>query len=192
MFVMPKPVQPTHPRIKLNLLFPSGSSTKLAAKFLRWLISYGRFIVIVVEMVVVGCFIWRFSLDAKLDDLKKNIKKEVPFVTGLAADEALIRLTQTKLANIKQNYSTNDTFIQIIDKIASKTPSKITFNSLRVEYPETSKTIQFNISAQAVSSTDLSIFLANLRAENTFKDVTLANINLDRGQILFVITGGVK
>src|SRR3989344_2931274 len=87
-------------RLKLNLLHPNEIPPSLPTRFLRWIVSYGRYIVIFTEIIVVSAFVFRFKLDADLDQLKTDINKDIPYIEGLIADEALIRQTQLKLQTI--------------------------------------------------------------------------------------------
>lgn len=175
-------------RIKLNLLRPRELQTKLAEKFLKWLISYGRFIVIFVEIVVVAAFLARFKYDADLDDLKRKINQDLPYVEGLSTDEALITQTQNRIALIDKNYLSSEKWQNTILDLASLTPSSIQFIGLALEDKD-EKNILFKINATTLSNSDLGIFLNNLRSHENFREVNLTNISFENNQILFTITG---
>lgn len=175
-------------RIDLNLLHPKELQVKLPEKFLKWLISYGRFIVILVEIIVVAAFLARFKLDADLDELKRNIGRDLPYVEGLATDEALINQTQTKLALIDKTYRSSDKWQETIIELASQTPGSIQFTGLFLEEKD-EKNTNFKINASTLSNTDLGIFLHSLRSQEIFKDINLATISFDNDEILFTITG---
>src|SRR3989344_9262322 len=109
---------PKH-RINLNLLYPQGVPEKLPLKFLKWLISYGRYIVVVVEIVVLACFAVRFKLDADLADLKENINSQVPYLESLSVDEALIVQTQQRLSNVQKVVEASSLWNKTFTQIAS-------------------------------------------------------------------------
>lgn len=175
-------------RIDLNLLHPKEVQTRLPEKFLKWLISYGRFIVILVEVVVVAAFLTRFKYDADLDNLKTKIRQDLPYVEGQATDEALINQTQTKLALIDKTYLSSDRWQEAIIEISSLTPNSIQFLGLLLEEKD-EQSVSFKINASTLSNTDLGIFLNNLRGQDNLRDINLANISFDQDQILFTITG---
>lgn len=180
--------QPTKLRISLNLLHPKEAPTKLPERFLKWLITYGRFIVIFVEIIVVVAFLARFKLDADLDDLKRKINLDLPYVEGLAADEALIKQTQSKLALIDKAYINGDKWQETVVDLSALIPQSIQFISLVLEEKD-EQSVTFKISGTTLSNSDLGIFLNNLRKEAAFREINLASIVFDRQQILFTITG---
>lgn len=178
-------------RIDVNLLHPKEIPAKLPERFLKWLISYGRFIVIAVEIVVVASFIARFKLDADLDELKRKINLDIPYVEGLAADEALIKQTHLRISTIKQVSAQTPSWKNVFEKITTLIPQSIRFTNLTIERA-TPTNLNFKISAQTRSNTDLAIFLNNLRKDAFFKDINLASITFDREEIFFSVTGSTK
>lgn len=175
-------------RINLNLLHPKELQTKLPEKFVKWLISYGRFIVILVEVIVVAAFLTRFKYDADLDELKRKINQDLPYVEGLATDEALIEQTQNRLAIIDKTYLNYDRWQTTIVNLSTLTPASIQFIGLTLEEKD-EKNLTFRISASTISNTDLGIFLNNLRTQENFREINLTNIAFEDDQILFTVTG---
>lgn len=180
--------RPTKLRINLNLLHPKEAPLKLPARFLKWLITYGRFIVILVEVVVVAAFLTRFKLDADLDDLKRKINLDLPYVEGLATDEALIKQTQTKLALIDKTYLNSDKWQDTIVEISAQMPQSIVFSGLLLDEKD-EKSVNFRITGSTQSNSDLGIFLNNLRSLEDLKEINLASISFDKSEIIFTITG---
>lgn len=175
-------------RINLNLLHPKEAPAKLPERFLKWLISYGRFIVIFVEIIVVGAFLMRFKLDADLDDLKKRINLDLPYVEGLANDEAWIRQTQDRLALIDKVYSKDERWQQVIVDLSEQMPQSIVFINLFLDGEEEGF-VEFKVSGITLSNSDLAVFINNLRNLEDYRDIRLANIAFDRQEITFTITG---
>ncbi len=188
-----KPAPPKiHSRINLNLLYPQGVPQKIYVKFLKWLISYGRFIVVGVEIVVLACFGMRFKLDADLADLKEKIKSQVPYLESLVADEALIKQTQLRISTIQSTYALSPAWIKTLKEISSLTPVDVKLTSLSLEKSPIPNTLNFKISAQTPSHNMLSAFLSGLRGSESLKEVSLSNISYDDGAITFSITGSTK
>lgn len=185
---MPSSAQPPKLRINLNLLHPKENPAKLPERFLKWLITYGRFIVIFVEIVVVAAFLGRFKLDADLDELKRKINRDLPYVEGLFVDEALIKQTQNKLALIDKTYSNSDKWQEVVLDLSSQIPESIQFTGLQLDEKDESS-LNFKITAITVSNSDLGIFLNNLRAVSNFREINLASISFERNQIVFTVTG---
>lgn len=179
-------------RISVNLLHPKEVPAKLPERFLKWLINYGRFIVIVVEIVVVASFIARFKYDADLDELKRKINLDLPYVEGLSTDEALIKQTQLRLSTINNSYNNSPEWVNTLSKINSLIPLNIKFSTFVIENSAPPKGLTFKINASTPSNSELSVFLNNLRGDQSFKDITLVNISFEQEQIIFSITGGSR
>lgn len=180
--------QPQKLRIKLNLLHPKEAPTKLPEKFLKWMISYGRFIVILVEIIVVAAFLARFKYDADLDNLKRQINLDLPYVEGLATDEALIKQTQSKLALIDKTYLASDRWQETVTEIGAQMPQSIQLVGLALEDKD-EKSINFKINGVTFSNSDLGVFINNLRKQEDFKEINLASIVFNSQEISFTITG---
>lgn len=185
------PAQPTKLRLKLNLLYPQGISEKLPVKFIKWLLAYGRFIVIAVEILVVAAFIFRFKLDADLDELKHKINNEIPYVEGLSVDEAIIRQTQTRLASIAKSNQDSKTWIDVIPRISQYVPERVRLLNFSIEKDANSK-LSLKITGKSKSNSELSSFINSLKKDQRLKDINLANVTFDQGEIGFTITGVTK
>jgi hypothetical protein len=185
-------------RIKLNLLHPNEIPLPLPARFLKWLITYGRYIVILTEVIVVAAFLYRFKLDADLDQLKRNINKDLPYIEGLSANEAVIKQTQQKLAIIQQVYTLTPDWEQILTNIAREQPRNIQVTSINFEAIPSVKDVKFKVSGQTPSNNDLAVFIRRLKDkkgaknQNSFKDISLDSVTFDQSQLIFSLTGVAK
>lgn len=189
---MPKPAQKKdHPlsRIKLNLLYPQSETQKLPVRFLTWLINYGRFIVIFVEILVVATFLARFKFDSDLSDLKDEIKKNIPYLESLSADEVLIKQTQSKIGLVKKNYQTTPNWTDFSQKFLTIIPNGVKLTTFNWQHSKDGLVINFKLTASAATNSDLSSFMTSLKNEPSLKNIQLTNINFDAGQIIFSITG---
>ncbi len=185
--------KPTAPklRIRLNLLYPQGLPQNIGVKLSRLVLTYGRVILILVELVVLATFGMRFKLDAELSDLKDNIDQQVPLIQLLAGDEALIKHTQFKLDLIKKTLNATPLYQQMAQKMSTITPLGIKFNTFSIDSTQPPLTT-FRILGEASSNSDLSIFLNNLKTDKNLQDVTLNNISLNEGIVIFTISGTIK
>lgn len=184
------PQEKTKVRINVNLLYPQGSPEKIFVKFVRWALSYGRFIVIVVEILVVSAFIARFKLDSDLSALKDEINSKLPYIESKIIDEALINQTQLRLDLIGQNNQNASKWTDTMKKISDQTPLTVQLNSLNITTNDTG-TLQFRLNGVSNSNASIGQFLNGLRADPTFKNVNLSNIAIEQDQITFTITGDI-
>lgn len=187
---MAKSAPATKLKLNLNLLFPQGNAQKLPIRFLRWLITYGRFLAVVVEVLVIGTFVLRFKLDQDLADIQGKINQKVKYIQSLPADEALIKQTQFKLSTIRNTYSLNTNWSQTLQKISAQEPSGVKLTSLNLtRSTPTTPNIDFKIAGSASTNTDLAILIGGLKQEKFFKNIDLTNVSLDQGIISFTIVG---
>jgi hypothetical protein len=189
---MAAPAHKLTTRLKLNLLFPQGEEQKLAARFLKWLISYGRFIVVIVEVVVLTTFATRFKLDADLANLKEEINNRAPYLEALSPDEAQIKQTQQRLSIVKKNYTISSKWQEILTSISSQTPLGVKVLNMNIAQAEPGNTFTFKITSESNSNSNLAVFLHGLKNDSSFKDVVLASVSLEEGLINFTITGASK
>lgn len=176
--------------LNLNILFPQGTPQKLPIKFLKWLLSYGRFIALVVEAVVIVTFVARFKLDADLASLKDKINAQVPFIQSLSQDEAQIKQTQLKLTQIRTVYASEPNWQSILTEISNQLPAGVTLSVINLDH--TQPVLAFRVNGQASSNSDLATFIAGLKQDQTFNNINLTNVTFDSGQLTFTITGEAK
>lgn len=184
--------QKKHSKVNLNvnLLFPQGVPQKLPVRFLKWLISYGRFIAIFVEVIVISAFVLRFKFDQDLSDINDKINEQIPFIESLSADEAAIKQTQFKLSTIRGVYSTTPSWNSLLDEISKQIPSGVKLTSIGLDHTQQVKSVTFRLSGVSTTNRDLASFVAGLKADTALKDIILSSISFDQGQINFTISGG--
>jgi Tfp pilus assembly protein PilN len=177
--------------VSINLLHPQGFPQRLPLQFLKWLINYGRFIVIFVEIIVLVAFVYRFKLDSDLAALKEEINTNVPYIESLSKDEALIKQTHQRLSIVSTVYGKNSIWSPVLDKVRQYLPDNTRINSLNINLVE--QVSHFKITAQTSANNDISTFLNNLKKDTeTFQNVQLTGLSFDQGNIVFTITGDLK
>jgi hypothetical protein len=182
----------TSSRLNLNLLYPQGINPKIYIRFIKWLIAYGRFIVIIVEVVVLACFVYRFKLDEDLNHLKETINNQVPYLESLTTDESLNNQTQTKLKTIQQVYTSSENYQKVLTKIASQTPIGTKVSNINLDGATNEGLLNFKITSQTPNNNEVAIFLNGLKNTPNLSEITLASISFDQGILSFTITGKIK
>jgi Tfp pilus assembly protein PilO len=194
----PAPKKDLNPILRINLLHPQGQQLKFSGKFLSWLLGYGRFIIIVVEIAVIICLLYRFKLDADLDSINNQIRQEAASIQSHSADEKLIKQTQEKLKVIGQTYKNTPDWRNGFASLSKTVPTGVTFNNLSLQHDQNARSVQFKVSATAKSSQDLASFLNALKetdkddSQKVFKDINLSNVSLSEGSINFLVSGTIK
>ena len=172
--------------IRLDLLKPQSNPEKLPVKLIRWLLSTGRYIFVLVEALVLIAFGARFKLDADLSAKKEAIEQQIPYIESLKPYEILIRQTQLKLATINTLKTNSADYPVILKKIADQTPLGVKLIGMNLDKSIDKVTIKIN--AQAQNNNDLTNFVAGLKSDQTFSDVNLAGVGLEQGSLHFSIS----
>lgn len=188
---MKKSARPTSSRIKLNLIHTQGLKEKLPVLFLKWLVAYGRFIVIAVEIIVVATFVTRFKYDADIEDYKDKINARLPYLESLSVDENQIRKTQFELDQVKKSYKDAPNWQAFLTALAAKTPKNVSLKTITLDHPSEGPNLSFRLTASANSNDSLSVLIKELKGQPGFSDINLASINFEDGAIKFSVTGNV-
>ena len=172
------------PAINLDILRPQGESRKLHIALFGWLLSSGRYTIIIVEIIVLVSFVLRFKLDADLAKTKEGIDEQIPLIESSRNEEQFIRKTQYQLTAIKDTKNNSANFSNLMQEIASQTPIGVTVQNINME-KETSR-INLRISGVAADNNNLTSYITGLRAGG-FSDATIADVELDRDRLNFTI-----
>ena len=60
----------------INLLPKDSFESSWAGRVLSWALAFGKWTVIVTQLVVIGAFLFRFGYDRKLTDLRRSLEEE--------------------------------------------------------------------------------------------------------------------
>ncbi len=115
---------------KSNQIDLIKSKTSLTDEILRWALSFGRFLIILVEIVAFSAFIYRFVLDRQIIDLNDKIKDEQAIIESSRTQEETYRNLHERLATIKSASTIKNFTPVIVKEIVEKTPPEITYNSI--------------------------------------------------------------
>ncbi len=176
--------------IRLDLLKPQSNPEKILVKLLRWLLSSGRYIFVLVNALVLIAFGARFKLDADLATKKEAIEEQIPYVESLKPYELLIRETQLKLSTIDTVKKSSLDWTATFKKIADQTPISVKITSINIKKAVGSAT--FSIAGQTPFSRDLTNIITGLKEENAFSNVNLTSVALEQGIINFTISASTK
>ncbi|KKR80839.1 MAG: hypothetical protein UU73_C0002G0176 [Candidatus Daviesbacteria bacterium GW2011_GWA1_41_61] len=176
---------------RINLLVRKGEPVAILVALLKWILSSGRFIVILVELIVIGALVYRYQLDTELDDLKDKINQEIPYLKSLRNDEIMIRQTQFQLATIKKIKAESPNYSAVITKVGSLMPLNSRLTSIALEQTQPHPKTSFTINGQApIQTNELSAFIRALKKDPAFSEVTLTNVAFEN-EIKFSISGSL-
>lgn len=164
----------------INLLPQKGES--FVTQFLNWVLSIGRLLIILVECLALGTFIYRFDLDMKIVDLHDKIEAQSFVVANFQKSEENFRDIQDRLTLAEKYDSIGNVTTGIFTDITSLGQGKITFRNLTVE------TEAAKIEAQAASSVALSQFVESLRAHPSITGVSVDKVENSTTSSLIIVS----
>jgi hypothetical protein len=170
----------------INLLPKKGES--FVTQFLNWTLTIGRLLIIVVEFLALGTFLYRFDLDMKIVDLHDKIEAQSFIVANFEKSEVAFRDIQDRLALAKRYDNIGTTTANIFTEITGLGQGKITFRNLTVE------TEAAKIEAQATSTTALAQFVDKLKKHPSITSVSVDKVenSASSSQIIVTITAALK
>lgn len=138
-------------------------------RFLQWALSAGRYIVIFTELVVIGSFVTRFTLDRQITDLNNEILQKEQQVLGYGTLEKDFRTIQARIEDYNQ-VAQDENLVTIFSQLSLITPSDVYFS--RVSITPT----QLSLSGNALSQTSFSTLINNMQLSPEFSSITIDKI----------------
>lgn len=158
-------------QISINLLGSQDLEHTPWGRIVTWATTYGRYIMITTEIIVLLAFISRFSLDRKLTDLTEEVNQKQAIIEANADFERQIKSTQANIATIKKLITNQSAPVDIVTSMETLIPSDVYLTSLELNITKLS------IAAVAGSTAGFSQFLSNVQASKLIRNVSLGDIN---------------
>lgn len=156
--------------IRINLLGTQDLEHTPWGRLISWATTYGRYIMITTEIVVLLAFISRFSLDRKNTDLTEELTQKQAILRANTAFELEIRSLQANLATAKTLLSTQAKPVELVNTIETLLPPDVYLSNLEITRNKLS------LSATAGSAQGFAQFLSNLEATKLIQNVLLGDI----------------
>ncbi len=159
--------------ISINLLGDSDMDHTPLGRIVGWAVTYGRYIMIGTEIVVLLAFISRFSLDRKLTDLKEEVTQKQDIIEANLPFEKDIRDLQDKLGKIKSIIDQPINPLTAVSLFQTILPPGVYLKSY-----DLNKNI-LTIQAIAGSTDAFSQFMRNLQSSTYLSSVDIGDISRD-------------
>lgn len=156
------------PKNGINLLQEARFEKSGWGKFLKWALTFGRWIVIFTELIVILAFLSRFKLDRDLTDLYEKIEQKQAYIESARSFEEEFRFIQKKVQVIKALKENQLNSESIILQLASLLPDDVYLENLSLEPGK------MQLDAHALNEEGLRIFLNNLLASDSFSQIDLS------------------
>ncbi len=152
-------------------------------RFLKWALSFGRWIVILTELIVILCFLSRFKLDRDLTDLGDKIKEQQAIIASFGDLEENFRNLQKRLATVDQLEKEQLLTSTLLAELSETIPLDVSLDEMTVKEKE------IEISGLALSEAGFGSLIKELDKSEKFKRITLHNVSKEEtGAIKFKLT----
>lgn len=172
----------------INLLPKEDLEKKPLGKFLKWILSYGRYIIISVELIVLLVFFSRFVLDRKLNDLNDSIEQKQAIIVSAAQLENNIRDLHKKLELIKDLEAGRNVYIKIVDYLKDFTPKDVSYTSIDFNNEDIS------LNGASATKTSFANLLSILKDNEELEQIDLKEVkrNEEEDLIEFQVSAKIK
>jgi len=162
---------PAAAKISINLLGLEQQEHSLLGHFIGWVTTYGRYIMVTTEMIVLIAFLSRFSLDRQLTDLKDEIQQKQDIVAANQDLEIQFLQTQDSLNKIKALLVKQEIPTNAINTLYMLLPAGTYFQTLSIN--------DNKITSQVASLTvqSFSQFLMNLSATKQLSNIEIGTVD---------------
>ena len=172
-------------QIAINLLNTEGNVNSPFNRIMVWITTYGRYIMITTELVVLIAFASRFSLDRKLSDLKENITQKQEILEVNVDLENEIRQVQDKLSAIKLLIVDQPIPVDALVIIYTLLPTGTYMDSLKIDNTKLTANVTAN------SSESFTQFISNFSSTKTLAGVEIGKVGKRPSGIQFTLTANI-
>lgn len=165
--------------VGINLLPKTEFEISFWGRFLKWAISTGRYILILVELVVIIAFLSRFKLDKDLADLADSITGKKAVLVAAYQTEQNFRVTQARINAAGKILGSQTNVRQLTEVVNGYVPPDMILSQATFE-PN-----QVTVSGETSQQSALAIFLSRMTSDPIWSRVEL-------NEILATPTEGIK
>lgn len=170
----------------INLIGEEEMEHTPIGRIVTWAVTYGRYIMIGTEIIVLLAFISRFSLDRKLTDLNDEVSQKQAIIDANQDFEIAFRQLQDRLTKIQTLFAAPDTALTALSTVQSLLPTDVHLDNLDINGQQVTGNVV------AGTTAGFSQMVANLQAASMFSQVDIGDVkrNTTTG-IQFSFTGTI-
>src|SRR3989344_7706937 len=159
----------------INLLPPDPFEESFLGKFLKWVLSVGRYIVIGTELVVIGSFLARFSLDRQVTDLNESIAQNQAIIASYGDLEQQLRQLQAQLKVVEELEGQTLNAGNFFSLVTQFTPVDVVYDNVEI------KSDTIDLAGNAYSEAGFRTLLTRLRVLPQIKRISVPNMSSGTG-----------
>jgi len=172
----------------INLAPQDKFSETTTGRVLAWLLSTFRFMVILVELIVMGAFLSRFWLDARNSDLNDEIKQKKARILASSEVEKEMRAAQKKLMIFTALAENKISYPSELQKLTPLIPDAVFLRDVSInqdlmvitgDAPDEQSILQTLVNLENAEYKSVDLTDINIENEGEFKIVFSINIKLE-------------
>lgn len=163
------PAQP----VSVNLLDQPELQTSSVTQLFNWAITYGRYIMIGTEIIVLLAFISRFSLDRKLTDLREEISQKRIILEANSNFEREYQQTQQIIAKAQILVSDQSKPIILKNQVIAALPQQVRL----IQFKQEAKSLELEVNASTTEG--FSLFLNRIQSIPRLSAIEVSEIIKD-------------
>lgn len=117
-------------KTSINLVIKPEDQQSISSQFLNWALTYGRYIIILIQIMVLSVFFMRFKLDRDRTDLKESTAQKKALIESFTDMEKEINRIHKRLRDVKTISTNQDIYPRVINFLEINTPSAVTYSSI--------------------------------------------------------------
>jgi len=160
-------------KLSVNLLPPSEFELSFWGRFLKWAVTAGRYIIILVELVVILAFLSRFKLDEDLRSINEQIGNQINFLDSQDSELQDFLRIQKKINQVDKFIAGRVRTTDTINYLESRKPEEITIRQLAVSKGETTLT------ASTFSEAHMGNMMIQMSRDGIWKSLDMTQIMSD-------------
>lgn len=164
------------PKKEISLLPEENNPQSFSNRFIRWLTTAGRFVIVFTELIVIMAFVSRFWLDRKNADLSETIRQQTSILESTKDFENEYLVLQQRLSFVKNFYQKPPDYAPKIQSLIESSPPGIVYNRFSLSHPEESPLIQSDMVVYAYQESSIVDFVTNLILNPNVNSVNIKNI----------------
>lgn len=137
---------------------------------LEWALVFGKWAVILTQLVVMSAFLYRFALDRELTDLRKAIAQNVAIIKSYEQIEREWVIAQKQVAKIKEAVASQELILATIVEVQKITPPEVWYD--RVTFSPKS----MSMTAYSASLSGFGQYLRSVQGNPSFSSVRIGKI----------------
>lgn len=173
---------------QINLLPSKGFANSALGSVLEFFSTYGRYIIVGTQLIVLLAFFSRFRLDRELSDIRDAIDQKEAIIKDLSGLELEVRLLQQRLANIRNLKENHDFVRDTIFVVKNILPPGTTLQDLSI------KPSSIDVDGKSESQQAFSDLVAMLKNSQELNNISFGNISKAGGseEIEFTFSAEMK